>query len=63
MVAQGSTCAVPVEVSALQSSVWKRAKLGWGAGVRNKGGKVVVGGWEWNSRGIAPQALITVMMQ
>ena len=52
--AQGGTRAVPVEVSALRSSVWKRAKLrgGWDyrAGVRNKGGIVVVGVWEWYSR-------------
>ena len=44
--AQGSTRAVPVEVSALRLRVWKGAKLrvGWDyrAGIRNKGGIVVV---------------------
>ena len=52
--AQGSTRAVPVEVSALRLRVWKMAKLrgGWEsrAGVRNKGGIVVVGVWGWDSR-------------
>ena len=52
--AQGSTRAVPVEVSALRRSVWKRAKLRRGldhrAGVKNKGGIVVMGVWGWDSR-------------
>ena len=52
--ARGSTRAAPVEVSALRRSVWERAKLrgGWNyrAGVRNKGGIVVVGVWGWDSR-------------
>ena len=47
--AQGNTRAGPVVVNALRSSVWKRSKLrgGWDsrAGVRNKGGLVVVGVW------------------
>ena len=46
-VAQDSTRVVPVEVKALRSGVWKRAKLrggrDYGAGVRNEGGIVVVG--------------------
>ena len=52
--AQGNTRAVPVEVSALRLRIWKRAKLrgGWDyrAGLRNKGGIVVVGVWAWDSR-------------
>ena len=53
---------VPVEVSDLRSSVWKRTKLagGWGVGVggfwvrvRNEGGIVVMRGWRWKVRRIA----------